>query len=1315
MMMTGNNIPQRTYHHAAGGTAATTPMTNTARAVATRLSLEGGGASTGPTAPTAPAVVNSSHGSAHDYLVDQHPYHYQQQQQQRQEQQYPYPPRTSASPTWPSTARTTTMGAGRLPPPSSSSRYSFASTSSLTSPRMMMTTMMMMGGNTNNNNSHPPSGGNGGGGGTTGLSPYNRSRHNRARFFENKIHPNPTAPSSNQHTCSSSSTTSSHHPHHKVVIVQENHHNNNHNDKNNNNTDDSRHDPDLSQPIDDYDDDDDNQDMTPVTQNNTQQHQQQHTNTNNHGLKGLDDRGNHNNHHHNSEETTSTTTSRIRDGMNLTALREWAERALWEAPGPEATYVARLLYSKDPTLAHALLLAQAYLMAQEPASCWRLLQEAQLVGSPPPPPPPAAPSSSSSSSSLLLSYDHWIRAIVLACQSLSTLGDWTTLVELLEDICRLSSSSSSFSSSTTTANGESADTAFRPHFSNFIQEQEVDATTPAGNPRNPLLLFSRPLEDDDDFGWEMLQESMTQQQQQQLQSQEQPQQQQQQDCEETRDDSRKRQALHPLARICIWRGRAYYETGHVLRAAVYWKRALTLDGRAMEAYWALLDHQLLTPLQAHDLVQQLDFTGGATNVSGSNSGTPTNANSGCGDSGGGDYGWLKALYLTRIELSTNAPAATTTTSSSSSYGNATATTTMSKNHKDSLVGDPMMTMIKDDENHVNQQPSPAAYYDGNNYNQSKSTGATAGGRNNMTTSSSFSSATSSSPSFAFRGSSGGGDAAAATAATDLDASSISLIHSPPPPPSTAIGSTRAGGSRKIKSNNNDTHHPSVTPGAPSTTTGRAANTDGATKETKTVNSSAAAVQANVDEAFDQLRNVYRLHNSPQVLAMSAQRAYRRYQWKQVLQYCEQLSHMDPTLLQPGGGSSGSSHHGGSGASCRDVAYVYVAALLLAGHKRTLFDLAHRWVEAQPQQAASWFAVGAYYSACGRPHVAQRHYCRATRLDPQCTQAWIAFGCAFAACDESDQALASFRAAQRLSPGEHTSLLYMGMEYTRTNHLVLAHNFINTALEQSGGYGDPLCWHELGVLAAQKGKQDEAQECFQKVLRFVMVDDYYYNDNNDDDDVAHSSSQGRPPVSLTDLVEMCVDPYWEPTVFNLGHALRKLRHYEAAQVCYGRCVALCPDKCSGYSAYGLVCQLLNDTDTAVDYYHHALSCQPDDTFASEMLHRALAGTTGNNNNNHHHNHVAGVASGGVPTSNNHNNTTPSSTSSSMAISEHDGHGQQQQQPTALIFQPPSVPPPPHLPSPYGGGGRVGVGGSSSYLSSTPSSGFLFHSAGGGGGG
>jgi anaphase-promoting complex subunit 6 len=491
------------------------------------------------------------------------------------------------------------------------------------------------------------------------------------------------------------------------------------------------------------------------------------------------------------------------------------------------------------------------------------------------------------------------------------------------------------------------------------------------------LAAARPLQDHDDFGWHVLADTV---------------------------GTRKDEPIHFLARLCCWRGRAYHETGHGARAALFWKRALQIDVQCQAAWDYLLERHLIPPQEAYQFLQQLPFPA--------------------------DLEWLKALYLARIEL-----------------------------------------------------PPQETYSDTSSNNSDTS--------NN---------------SFSF----------AMQQGTQLDASVIPF-SSPIP-----TFHTPAGAGLKPE------------------------------KESSLL----SPMQKDVDAAFDKLWNEHKLQNSPHVLAMAARRAYRRYQWKSCLYYCESLAQLDPNVT--------------------GAAYCYLATLVLLGHKQALFRLAHEWVEAAPKSAQAWFAVGAYYFGCGRFHVAQRHFCRATRLDPQCTEAWIAFGCAFAACDESDQALASFRAAQRLSPGEHTSLLYMGMEYVRTNHLVLAQYFLNSALASSGG--DPLCLHELGVLHAQKGESDKAIVWLERALVVVV------------------GGGGE--------VDLVSDPYWEPTLFGLGHCYRRTRQFDKAAACFQQCVALCPEKASTYAALAFTKHLVHDLDGAIDYYHQALSLKSDDPFCTEMLQRAL---------------------------------------------------------------------------------------------------------------
>merc|ERR1712073_20305 len=52
------------------------------------------------------------------------------------------------------------------------------------------------------------------------------------------------------------------------------------------------------------------------------------------------------------------------------------------------------------------------------------------------------------------------------------------------------------------------------------------------------------------------------------------------------------------------------------------------------------------------------------------------------------------------------------------------------------------------------------------------------------------------------------------------------------------------------------------------------------------------------------------------------------------------------------------------------------------------------------------------------------------------------------------------------------------------------------------------------------------------------------------------------------------------------------------------ISLNPTKASSYAALGYTKHLSNDIDGAIQYYHQALGIKPEDTFSTEMLHRAL---------------------------------------------------------------------------------------------------------------
>ena len=673
--------------------------------------------------------------------------------------------------------------------------------------------------------------------------------------------------------------------------------------------------------------------------------------------------------------------------------------------------------------------------------------------------------------------------------------------------------------------------------------------------------------------------------------------------------------IHPLSRICQLLARAYSELGHPLRANLYWNRALQIDPWCVLALEGLLETSVQSPASVVESVlmaMAMSSSNSSSVIENSNNNKDEdsnndsegeNDNSNNNNEHNDDAEWLRALYLARVCTAAPSTANVTEVDTVGNEANANA-----GGLKPSVgVGDDPM---EDDDEASDEND------DGN-------------GDENMAGSSSLFAMTPHLPSRSAPASrarsrsileenegAAEGDIDNNDPSFWQDASSIQLLT--PIPQQQSMADMSAAGTSLFFPHSSSVHIHNHNQSVMN-------HSDQSTDVGNL--SSAAATASAVGSALDTLWNKFQLRNSPEVLAMAAQNAYRRYDWNAALQFCEELAEVDPLS-----------------SNTNKAAFCHVSTLVQLHRKRSLFRLAHDWVETSPKEARSWFAVGAYYYACERYHVAQRHFCRATRLDPHCVEAWIAFGASFAACDESDQALASFRAAQRLAPGNHTSLLYIAMEYLRTNHLVLAQHFLKAANDSSGGT-DPLVKSETGVLKLNQKKYSQAITWFLMALggdsewtssMTKLLSAPLYNGGN----ATAGDTNPRYLDALSRLIEIIQDPYWESTLFNLAHAYRKERRFDAAVICLEQCLAL-KETASVHSALGYCLHLQSMVIStrnlvarrkqqrfrarpsveeehlkqernrsnrllhmAIDAYHQSLAKKPDDPFASEMLQKVL---------------------------------------------------------------------------------------------------------------
>lgn len=245
--------------------------------------------------------------------------------------------------------------------------------------------------------------------------------------------------------------------------------------------------------------------------------------------------------------------------------------------------------------------------------------------------------------------------------------------------------------------------------------------------------------------------------------------------------------------------------------------------------------------------------------------------------------------------------------------------------------------------------------------------------------------------------------------------------------------------------------------------------------------------------------------------------------------------------------------------------VHIASLVMLDMKNVVFYVAHQLVNAYPSQSVAWFTAGCYYYMIRKYEHARRFFHKALALDHNFAPAWIAYGHAFAHHDESDQALAAYRTASRLFPGSHLPWLFIGMEYVRTNSLLLAQQCLECA--RSLMPTDPHIYNEIGVVAFHRKNYSEACDLLLQAL--------------------HLSS--APHES------MCS---------NLGHAFLKCRAYDRALDAFQQACRLNPRSASVLSGIAFTLQLQGRAEEAIEYYHRALSMQRDDAFATEMLNYAV---------------------------------------------------------------------------------------------------------------
>ena len=272
------------------------------------------------------------------------------------------------------------------------------------------------------------------------------------------------------------------------------------------------------------------------------------------------------------------------------------------------------------------------------------------------------------------------------------------------------------------------------------------------------------------------------------------------------------------------------------------------------------------------------------------------------------------------------------------------------------------------------------------------------------------------------------------------------------------------------------------------------------------------------------------------------------------------------------------------------AETHIASLVALGRQNELFLSAHRLIEAHPEKAIAWYAVGCYYLVAGQSDRARVYFSRATHQHDghECAAAWLAFGHSFAVQDESDQAMAAYRTASRMFPGYFLPQLCMGMEYARTNNLSLARQYFTYAENMSPS--NPVVQNEAGTLQFRNGNYAQALGHFQRALSLYEGQEA----------TLPFRKGGRGPAA----VEGGMAAGYETALVNLAHCHRKLGRYAEAAAYLEEALGVNAACASTHSALAFTQHCLGDIHHAIEGYHRALGLRADDSFAAEMLGRAL---------------------------------------------------------------------------------------------------------------
>jgi len=170
--------------------------------------------------------------------------------------------------------------------------------------------------------------------------------------------------------------------------------------------------------------------------------------------------------------------------------------------------------------------------------------------------------------------------------------------------------------------------------------------------------------------------------------------------------------------------------------------------------------------------------------------------------------------------------------------------------------------------------------------------------------------------------------------------------------------------------------------------------------------------------------------------------------------------------------------------------------------------------------------------------------------------YLSYGSVFFQRGYFDQAASSFRLALRDDSSSAEALYCLGSSYLNQQKTAEARESFERAIKLHATYPDTLAnaWNNLGLLATQEGRADEAIRCFQEAVR----------------------------LSPNHLIALN----------NLGNAYRLQKTWDEARKAFERSLEVSPNDPEANYGLGMVYAQADDTTRAYEYLQRALKFRPE---------------------------------------------------------------------------------------------------------------------------